>query len=493
MKFISTRNANVSVTASQAIVSGIADDGGLYVPSSFPIITLEEISKMQQMSYPERAAYVIGKYLDEFEVEELLSYTTQAYSRFDGEPAPLSMVKEGVYALELYHGPTLAFKDMALTLLPYLLTASKKKNGVDTKTLILVATSGDTGKAAMEGFKDVEGTEIIVLFPSGGVSRMQEAQMRTQEGANEHASSIIGNFDDAQSAVKHIFNSTDAVAKIRECGYELSSANSINWGRLVPQIVYYISAYVDLVDSGVISLGEEVNYTVPTGNFGNILACYYAKRMGLPVGKMVCASNSNKVLTDFITTGTYDISDRQFFKTESPSMDILISSNLERLIFELSGRDASLTASRMQSLKDNKSYSISLDELTTLQDLMWAGWCDDEKAMDTIAEIEDEYDYPMDTHTAVAMYVSENYISTSGDDRPMVVVSTASPYKFPQAVYMAMTGEQIDDAFEASEALYEHTAMDIPEQISALKTKPFVHTSVCEKDDILDKIISFIS
>ena len=345
MKYVSTRDRMRTYSGAEAIVKGISDDGGLIVPSSFPVLDDAKMDALLGMDYPERAASVLAEYLDEFSYDELLGYARKAYSRFDGDdPCPLVKVDDGLYMLELWHGPTYAFKDMALTLLPYLMVASKKKLGDGSRTLILVATSGDTGKAALEGFRDVEGTEIIVFYPADGVSVMQKRQMLTQQGENVHVAGIKGNFDDAQTAVKKVFTDPEVIEKLKAHGIEMSSANSINWGRLAPQIAYYISAYCDLVTSGEIERGDKVNFVVPTGNFGNILAGYYAYRMGLPVHKLIVASNANNILTDFFNTGSYDVK-RKFYKTMSPSMDILVSSNLERLLFEVTGRGSTAGSS----------------------------------------------------------------------------------------------------------------------------------------------------
>ena len=367
MKYISTRNKSIKVTSAEAIVNGLSKDGGLFVPETFPKLSAKDFEELTAMSYPERAAKVLSLYLEDYTYEELLDYATKAYSRFYGDdPCPLVNVDEDLYVLELWHGPTCAFKDMALTMLPHLLSAARRKTGEDSKTLILVATSGDTGKAALEGFKDVEGTDIIVFYPSEGVSDMQKLQMMTQQGSNVYVCAIDGNFDDAQSAVKTIFNDKDIQARLLADGYKLSSANSINWGRLAPQIAYYVSSYCDLIASGKIKLGDKVNFCVPSGNFGNILAAYYASLMGVGVNKLICASNVNNVLTDFFTTGTYDIH-RQFHKTMSPSMDILISSNLERLLFEFSGRNDKLMAERIS--KD--FFSNFRAETTSLWQREW--------------------------------------------------------------------------------------------------------------------------
>lgn len=489
MNYISTRNSKVGVTASESIVKGISVDGGLFVPSSFPSITIDELASLQDKSYTERSAYILNKYLTEYTYEELLQLTSQAYAKFDSEDtAPLVKIDEGVYVMELWHGPTCAFKDIALTLLPYLMTASRKKVGATDKTLILVATSGDTGKAALEGFSDVDGTEIIVFYPNEGVSDMQKLQMATQEGKNVHVAAIEGNFDDAQSGVKKIFADTDTNEKLAKLGYKLSSANSINWGRLVPQIAYYISSYVDLVASGEIELGDKVNFTVPSGNFGNILAGYYAKRMGLPINKLICASNENNVLTDFMNTGVYDIN-REFYKTTSPSMDILISSNLERLLFELFDRDDAKIVDLMDKLKKDGKYSID-KSLIERNDFV-GGCCNVEDTNDTIANVFDEYGYVLDTHTAVAVNVYTNYVAGTGDETPTVIVSTASPYKFPCDVYEAIEGEFIEDAFVAAKKLHEASATDIPESIAKLKEKKVLHKDVIKKADMAQTVIKY--
>ena len=362
MKYVSTRDAGRAYSAPETIVKGIADDGGLFVPSSFPTIDKEILASLSEMTYPERVAKVLHLFMDEFAETELLSFAEKAYSRFDGDPCPVVKIEDGLYVLELWHGPTFAFKDMALTLLPYLMVESKKKLGVDETTLVLVATSGDTGKAALEGFKNVKGSEILVFYPEKGVSTMQKLQMVTQEGNNVAVVGVKGNFDDAQTAVKEIFTDEAVKAKLKEKGKAFSSANSINWGRLAPQIAYYVSSYVDLVDCGEIDLGDKVNFVVPTGNFGNILAGYYGYKMGLPVHKLIVASNANNVLTDFFNTGKYSVK-RDFHKTASPSMDILVSSNLERLLFELSGRDTSLIKKLYQDLKEKGEFTFDLDLL----------------------------------------------------------------------------------------------------------------------------------
>ncbi len=379
MYYISTRNKAIKVKSAAAIKKGLSNEGGLFVPESFPTLSLSDINKLADLSYVERAVYVLKKYLTDFSVAELRECAENAYSekKFGGKnPAPLVNLGEGVNVLELWHGPTCAFKDMALQILPHFLTKSMKKTGEDKTVVILVATSGDTGKAALEGFKDVEGTKIVVFYPSEGVSDIQKLQMITQEGKNVCVSGIEGNFDDAQTGVKTIFTDEDAKESFFENGCVMSSANSINWGRLVPQIVYYISAYCDMVKGGEIKIGDEINVCVPTGNFGNILAAYYANKMGVPIKKLICASNANNVLTDFIKTGEYD-RNRKFFTTLSPSMDILISSNLERLLFDLCGNNDKKVNKWMKDLKESGKYTLPKDMKDKVADLFWAGCCDD--------------------------------------------------------------------------------------------------------------------
>ena len=491
MKFISTRGGEC-VTGAQAIARGIAADGGLFVPETFPEVTRAELSEMLSMSYAERAAAVLHKFLDEYDYEGLKAACEEAYSRFeDGDAAPLVKIDAGLYMLELFHGPTCAFKDLALTLLPYLLRKGCDIAGVKEKVLILVATSGDTGKAALEGFKDADGIKIMVFYPSDGVSKMQKLQMATQEGSNVNVLAVRGNFDECQSAVKKIFTSEQCKAELKEKGYILSSANSINFGRLAPQIAYYFSAYLDLVSSGQIETGEPVNFAVPTGNFGNILAAYYAKRMGLPVGKLICASNKNNVLTDFVRTGVYDRR-REFFKTMSPSMDILISSNLERLLFELSGREPQRVKLRMDKLKEDGVYEIYDEEKEEISKLFYADYCGEDETVETIYEFFEEYQYPMDTHTACAMYAAANYMEKEKDhDTPMVVVSTASPYKFPQDVMYALTGNDIKDSFKAIKHLNLTTAMKVPKNLAGLRDKKVRFDIVADKDKLYPEVLKF--
>lgn len=497
MQFISTRGEE-KVTGAEAIVKGIAADGGLFVPASFPAVSQEELESMLGMDYPERAAFILHKYLDEYDKDELLAALKKAYAQFEGgDAAPLVRVENGMYMLELFHGPTCAFKDMALTVLPYLLRKGCDLCGIKEKILILVATSGDTGKAALEGFKDADGIKIMVFYPDDGVSKMQKLQMCTQEGNNVNVVAVKGNFDDCQTGVKKIFGSAECKKKLAEKGYLLSSANSINFGRLAPQICYYFSAYCDLVTSDQIKMGDKVNFTVPTGNFGNILAGYYAKKMGLPVGMLVCASNKNNVLTDFWNKGTYDVK-RPFYKTMSPSMDILVSSNLERLIFELSGRDAALTKERMASLAATGRYSLRAEELQKIRSEFFAAYAGEGDTVDCIYEFFDEYGYPMDTHTGVAMSVAQRYEEKMKKDNPkealppMVVVSTASPYKFPQDVLYALTGNDVKDSFKGIKRINLLTAMKVPEALKAIRYKPILFKQTTVPDKMFDEVLKFV-
>lgn len=484
MDFYSTRGEG-PVSGARAIINGIAKDGGLYVPSSFPKITPEDLADMAELSYAERAAYIMSLYLTEFSYEELLTYTEKAYSRFeDSDPAPVVKIDEGTYMLELWHGPTLAFKDVALTMLPYLLTAAKKKEGESNKTLILVATSGDTGKAALEGFKNVEGTEIAVLYPADGVSDMQRLQMTTTDGQNVHVYGIRGNFDDAQSAVKRIFASENMKKSLAEKGYDLSSANSINFGRLLPQIVYYVSSYVDLLSNDMIDECEPINYVVPCGNFGNVLAAYYAKKMGLPVKQLIVASNENNVLTEFFSDGIYD-SNREFFKTISPSMDILVSSNLERLLYEIGDRNPEFVKPLMERLADGGTYSIDEDMLYDKLPEFLAYYSTEAETKEVIDNFFDEYGYVLDPHTAVAVSALFKYMNEVGDNTTSnVIVSTASPFKFPQTVYEAISHNEEDDAFKAAKKLALFSGEPEPEAIKSLLSKPVLHGEIIDIEEI---------
>lgn len=492
MKFISTRGGSEKVTAAQAIVKGLADNGGLYVPEKFPEVTGAELENMLGMDYPERACEILSKYLGDYDKAELLDACKAAYAKFDGDPAPLVKIDDGVYMLELWHGPTCAFKDMALTLLPYLLRKGCDLSGIKEEILILVATSGDTGKAALEGFKDADGVKIMVFYPSDGVSKMQKLQMCTQEGKNVNVVAVKGNFDDCQTAVKEIFASEDCNSQLKEKNLVLSSANSINFGRLAPQIAYYFSAYLDLVSSEQIEMGAEIDFTVPTGNFGNILAAYYAKRMGLPIRRLHCASNENKVLADFFESGVYDIN-REFYKTTSPSMDILVSSNLERLLYEVSGRNAKLTAQRMSDLKTNGRYAITTPELEEIRKTFDGGYADEETSVEAMYDVFVDVGYTMDTHTGCAMKVAVDWFEKNKkDETNMVIVSTANPYKFPQDVLYAVTGNDVKDSFKGIKRLHAATAMAVPKCLSSLKDKTPRFTKSIDAKNIFKEILEFV-
>ncbi|MBS6474680.1 MAG: threonine synthase [Clostridiales bacterium] len=492
MEYISTRNNKISASSSYCLLKGISEDGGLFVPESFPQFSLAQIAAMGELSYAERALSVLSAFLTDFSQEELESCVKNAYmsgSFHSPEVAPLSRLSETESVLELWHGPTLAFKDMALQLLPHLLTTAKKKQGEQSEIMILVATSGDTGKAALEGFADVEGVRITVFYPEEGVSHTQKLQMVTQRGDNVVVGAIEGNFDDAQTGVKQIFSDKEFNELLLRHGVKLSSANSINWGRLVPQIVYYFSAYADLCKCGRIELGDEVNFVVPTGNFGNILAAYYAKLMGLPVHKLICASNCNNVLTDFIQTGTYNAK-RPFHKTISPSMDILISSNLERLLFHLTGNDDRITAELMNSLKQNGSYTVSPELMEKLHETFVGGYATEEQTVQTIHDAYARFGYIMDTHTAVAQSVYDRYAEQTGDQTVTVVVSTASAHKFPVDVVRAIDGRELDE-LDAAAAL-EDLGLEQPDEVRYLYMKPVLHDLVCKKDELKSVILASV-
>jgi len=496
MQMLSTRGA-AAVSPSRAILRGLAPDGGLYVPAAFPSFSADEIKALAPMSYQERALFVLARFLPDFTQEELKAAIAGAYGTgFDAEAiAPMVKVGERAYALELWHGPTLAFKDMALQLLPYLLTMSGKKHGEEREVFILVATSGDTGKAALEGFLDVPGTRCCVFYPDGGVSQAQRLQMVTTGGSNTHVIAVKGNFDDAQTGVKKIFSDPDFAAEMDRQGRVLSSANSINFGRLVPQIVYYFSAYADLLAEGAIAMGDKVNFCVPTGNFGDILAADYAGKAGLPVGKLICASNENNVLTDFINTGAYDISGRDFFKTISPSMDILISSNLERLLFDLCGCDGAKVADLMAQLKAERRYQVDDNMLRKLQAQYAAGYVNEDGIRAEIARTWQEEHYLMDTHTAVASAVLRAYVEKTGDKTPSVIVSTASPYKFGASVLEAIAGSEAvrgKDDFACCAMLSEMTGTREPDQIAKLPEMEVRHTGACERDAMAQAVLSAV-
>lgn len=476
MNYRSTRNSSLKVTSAHAITKGLSDEGGLYVPESIPQFSKEDILALCDKSYADRAFEVFSRLLTDFTPDEIRHCVDSAYNdrNFDSNNiAELAKLIPGTYVLELWHGPTCAFKDMALQILPYFLTTAVKKLHMDKKVVILVATSGDTGKAALEGFKDVPGTEIMVFYPEEGVSDMQKRQMVTQEGENVTVCAVKGNFDDCQSGVKKIFTDHEVLTALDNGNMTFSSANSINWGRLVPQIVYYVSSYVSLAESGEIAYGDKLNVVVPTGNFGNILAAYYAKQMGVPIGKLICASNINKVLTDFIRTGVYD-RNRQFYATTSPSMDILISSNLERLLYLLTGEDDAQVREWFTALAENGRYEVTDAVKAKMSELFYGGFCDDAATKATIAEIYQKYGYTCDTHTAVAVKVYEDYRKETGDTTKTLIASTASPFKFSASVLDALGKKPAEaaDEYDMVEILHEASGLDIPASLAALKTKP---------------------
>ena len=496
MFYQSTRDKSIKISSAEAIKKGISEEGGLFVPEVIPHVTLEEISALAEIKYTKRAFNILKKFLTDYTDEEIMDCCEKAYSpdKFGSEDtAPLKKINDNMHILELWHGPTCAFKDMALQILPHLLTKAVKKTGEKSEIVILVATSGDTGKAALEGFKDVDGTKIQVYYPQEGVSQIQKLQMVTQEGGNVSVVAVKGNFDDAQTGVKSIFTDNVYKKELLDKGYALSSANSINWGRLVPQIVYYFSAYADMIKSKSIKCGDKVNICVPTGNFGNILAAYYAKAMGLPVNKLICASNKNSVLTDFIVTGTYN-KKRDFYTTISPSMDIIISSNLERLLYIVSGYDDKLVAGYMKSLSENGEYTVSDEILNIIKNDFAAGYCDDISTKKTIKQIKDAYNYTADTHTAVAINVYDNYVKTTGDNAKTIIASTANPYKFNRSVLEAIKGEvKGDDEFVLLDMLFEESGMEIPDSLGMLKTKEIRFTTTCDKEFMKDEVSRFLS
>lgn len=493
MYYKSTRDSSLRIESAAAISRGISEEGGLFVPESIPTITMNELKKLSDMTYAERAAAVFSKYLTDFTESELVYCTENAYSEKNFETtniAEIAHLFDGTYMLELWHGPTCAFKDMALQILPYFLTTSVKKLNLDCKIVILVATSGDTGKAALEGFKDVPGTQIMVFYPEEGVSDMQKRQMVTQEGDNVTVCAVKGNFDDCQSGVKAIFTDNNVIDTLKNGGMRFSSANSINWGRLVPQIVYYVSSYVTMASQGEIEWGENINVVVPTGNFGNILAAYYAKMMGVPIAKLICASNVNKVLTDFIRTGVYD-RNRDFYATCSPSMDILISSNLERLLYLLSGENDALIREWFGALASEGKYEVSDDIKASMKDLFYGGYCDDDATKETIGRIYKTYGYTCDTHTAVAVKVYEDYKNETGDTTKTIIASTASPYKFSGSVLSAIDNSRItDDEYAMVDVLSEMSNIPVPSALADLKTKKRRFSGSIDKNDMKKFVLS---
>ena len=495
MNYISTRGGGCPISAARAIIKGLATDGGLFVPQAIPSIDKDFIQSLLNLSYQERAKKILSLYLTDFTAQEIDSCVENAYghNKFDTDKVvPTVQIEGNNYLLELWHGPTSAFKDMALQLLPQFISTSLKKLGDKNELVILVATSGDTGKAALDGFKDVPQTKIIVFYPQEGVSKIQRLQMLTQEGNNVAVVAVKGNFDDAQSGVKQIFNDTSYNQLLAQKGFQLSSANSINWGRLLPQIVYYFSSYADLINMGKIALGDKVNFTVPTGNFGDILAGFYAKCMGLPVNRLICASNANNVLTDFLTTGTYD-KNREFFKTISPSMDILISSNLERLLYHMTN-DTEKVSGWMKQLQQEGKYTVDEATLKAIQETFSAGYLSDTDTMDCIKAVYEKDGYVADTHTAVAWQVAQDYMAKTDETHPMVVLSTASPYKFNDSVLTAL-GKDIagKDEFALLNELAQINRDPIPQGLAKLKTAAVLHDKVCEKQNMQRSVSDFLN
>ena len=493
MKYISTRGKCEPCSPAQAIKQGLASDGGLFMPEYIPELSDEMIYELCKCNYETRAAKVLHMFLsDDYTYEELLEDCTSAYreSSFPGGAAPISEVGDKIRVLELWHGPTAAFKDMALQIMPRLFARALKKTNDKRQALILVATSGDTGKAALEGYRDIDGIRMMVFYPVDGVSRVQKLQMATQLGLNVFVQSVKGNFDDAQSGVKRIFSSEEMKKKLEEKNTFLSSANSINWGRLVPQIVYYISAYCDLITNGDIKLGEDINVCVPTGNFGNILAGYIAKRMGLPIHDLVCASNKNKILTDFFETGIYD-RNREFYTTVSPSMDILISSNLERLLYLKTGSEQ--TAEYMKKLNEKGRYRIGQNCYTSIRHSFCADYTNEEETAEEINRIYTEYNYLIDTHTAVAMHCAEKYLSNVDNNRKLLVVSTASPYKFSPSVYYALTKKSFENELDAVGALEKLTGVPVPGPLCGIEKREirFAPENSIRPDEMEEAVLKF--
>lgn len=495
MMYKSTRGGETGVTSAQAITRGISGDGGLFVPDSIPRMDLDELNCLKNKSYGGRAEYIFSKYLTDFTQDEIEQCARLAYDtgRFRSPAvAPLKRLDTDLHILELWHGPTCAFKDMALQILPHFMRVSSAKTAGGKTIVILVATSGDTGKAALEGFKDAPNTRILVFYPEDGVSPTQKLQMITQEGGNVAVFGIRGNFDDAQTGVKSIFTDTDMAKRLSANGMMFSSANSINFGRFLPQIVYYVSSYCDLVTRRDIKMGDRINVVVPTGNFGNILAAYYAKKMGLPIKRLICASNRNRVLTDFISTGVYD-KNRPFYSTASPSMDILISSNLERLLYHLSGDDCAEISSLMEQLAKEGRYTVSRGLKERVDSIFYAGWCDDMQTAGTIKDVYGRYNYLCDTHTAVAFNVYEQYLENTGDNTPAVIASTANPFKFSSSVLGALGHRVCSDDFANMKKLSEVTGWEIPEPLRSISEKAIRFTDVCNSADMRRVVIGALN
>ena len=491
VKYFSTRGGGEAVSASEAILKGLAEDGGLFFPDHIPALT-KSLKELSEMTYQEVAYEVMQPFLSDYTEEELKNCIQNAYdSKFDTEVIAPLVYADGAYYLELFHGATIAFKDMALSILPHLMTTAVNKNHIKNDIVILTATSGDTGKAALAGFAGVKGTKIIVFYPKNGVSPIQEKQMVTQKGDNTFVVGIHGNFDDAQNGVKKIFGDREFAKLMADNGYQFSSANSINIGRLVPQVVYYVYAYAKLLKEGKIAEGEAINVVVPTGNFGNILAAYFAKNMGLPIAKLICASNENKVLFDFFRTGIYD-RNRDFVLTSSPSMDILISSNLERLIYLIAGNDGEKNKELMMQLSSSGKYEISTNMQENLQDF-YGEYASEAETAKTIASLYENCGYVIDPHTAVASCVYEKYKAQTGDDTKTVIASTASPYKFTRSVMTALgKQDESSDDFVLADALSGLSGVKIPEAVEGIRTAPILHDTVCEKDEMAEVVKKYL-
>ncbi len=496
MHFVSTRGEE-KVNAPQAVLRGCASGGGLFVPETFPPVSEGELADMLPLDYAERAAYLLGKYFDEYDMEGLASALRNAYSKFEGgDAAPLVRMDNGMYMLELFHGPTCAFKDLSVGVLPYLISEGKKLCGVREELLLVSATGGDTAKATLENFAGAEGIRAIVFYPEDGVSKMQKLQLCTQDGENVEVIAVRGSFDDCQSALKKMFRLEKYRTAIAEKGYLLTTSDSVNIARILLETCYYFSAYLDLVSAEQIGMGDKVDFCVPTGNFGNILAGYYAKRMGLPIGTLLCATNRNSPLSDFFRTGCMDTK-RPLCRTMSPSMDVVSASNVERLIFEVSGRDAQLTKERMKELSSTGRYTLRAEEIAELRRNFYADATSEDDTVECIYEFFEDYGYPMDTHTGVAMNVAQKYLEklesdTMSESHPMVIVSTASPYKFPQDVLYALTGNDVKDSFKGVKRIHLLTAMKVPEALKAVRYKPIRFKTAVSPEKMFDALLKFL-
>ncbi len=491
MFYLSTRG-DEKVTGAEAIVKGLADNGGLYVPESFPQLSYEDIEAMSTMSYSERVAKILALFLDDYDEKGLQEACEKAYSKFVGDPTPLVRIDDGVYILELFNGPTCSYKDTSVLLMPYLLEEGLKKLGIKDKLFILTATTGDTGKSALESFKNMDGVKVMTLFPDDGVSKMQRLQLCAQEGDNVNVLAVKGSYDDCQAIVKDMFNNAEFKNELKQKGAILTTVNSINVGRILPQIAYYFSSYVDLLSGGQIEKGEVIDYSVPCGNFSNALAGYYAKLMGLPIRFMHCASNMNNALYEFMSTGVYNVG-RGFYKTTSPSMDIMFSTNVERLVFEMSGRNGELTLSRMENLQVTGKYALASDEKAELTKSFVGGWANEDEVVEVVYDIFCEVGYTMDTHTGCAMKIAQDwYEKNKKDETKIVVVATTNPYKFPQDVLYCVTGNDVKDSFKGVKRLHAATAMTAPKALTALRDKPIRFNKTVAINKVAEEIFAFV-